>query len=59
MATLRKKRKLAAVSIEPPESPSNGQSRNTITPGMTEEYITQPSEEMEATVTKKLSQENI
>ena len=57
MATLRNKRKLAAVSKETQESARNSQSHNTFVPGMTEEYITQVLEEIEGRVTKKLSQE--
>ena len=58
MATLRNKRKLAAVARETQgESPRNGQSRNTSVPRINEEYITQVTEEIEGRVTKKLSQE--
>ena len=58
MATLRNKRKLAAVTRETQEEhPRNGQSRNTSVPRINEEYITQVSEEIESRVTKKLSQE--
>ena len=58
MATLRNKRKLAAVTRETlEEHPRNGQSRNTSVPRINEEYITQLSEEIEGRVTKKLSQE--
>ena len=58
MATLRNKRKLAAVTRETQEeNPSNGQWRNTSVPRINEEYITQVSEEIEGRVTKKLSQE--
>ena len=58
MATLRNKRKLAAVTRETQEeNPRNGQSRNTSVPRNNEEYITQVSEEIEGKVTKKLSQE--
>ena len=58
MATLRNKRKLAAVTRETQEeNPRNGQSRNTSVPRINEEYITQVSEEIESRVTKKLSQE--
>ena len=58
MATLRNKRKLAAVTRETQEEhPRNGQSRNTSVPRINEEYITQISEEIESRVTKKLSQE--
>ena len=58
MATLRNKRKLAAVTRETQEeNPRNGQSRNTSVPRINEEYITQVSEEIESRVTEKLSQE--
>ena len=57
MATLRNKRKLAVVSRETQEITRNSQSQNTFVPGMTEEYITRVSEEIEGRVTKKLSQE--
>ena len=58
MATLRNKRKLAAVTRETQEEhPRNGQSRNTSVPRINEEYITQVSEEIEGRVNKKLSQE--
>ena len=58
MATLRNKRKLAAVTRETQEEhPRNGQSRNTSIPRINEEYITQVSEEFEGRVSKKLSQE--
>ena len=57
MATLRNKRKLAACSRKTQDYPRNSQSENTSVPGVTEEYITQVSEEIEGRVTKKLSQE--
>ena len=58
MATLRNKRKLAAVTRETQEEhPRNGRSRNTSVPRNNEEYITQVSEEIEGRVTRKLSQE--
>ena len=58
MATLRNKRKLAAVTRETQEeNPRNGQSGNTSVPRTNEEYITQVSEQIEGRVTKKLSQE--
>ena len=58
MATLRTKRKLAAVTRGTQEEhPRNGQSRNTSVPRINEEYIIQVSEEIEGTVTEKLSQE--
>ena len=58
MATLRNKRKLAAVTRKTQEEhPRNGQSRNAPIPRINEEYITQVSEEIEGRITKKLSQE--
>ena len=54
MATLRNKRKLAAVSRETPEG-SRG--RNLLNPELTQDYISQVSEEIEERVTKKLSKE--
>ena len=58
MATLRNKRKLAAVTREKQEeNPRNGQSRITFVPRINEEYITQIPEQIEGRVTKKLSQE--
>ena len=57
MATLRNKRKLAAVSRETPQSTSNNQSQHTFNPGMTEEYTAQVSQKNERRVNKKLSQE--
>ena len=53
MATLRNKRKLAAVSRETKEHPMNSQSQNMSVPGITKEYIAQVSEEIEGRVTKK------
>ena len=55
MATLRNNRKLAAVSKETPENTRNSQLKNKLNSKMTEEYITQVSEESERIVTKKLS----
>ena len=57
MATLRNKRKFAAVSRETAENTRNSQSQNTLDPGMAQEYISQVSEEIEGRVTKKLSKE--
>ena len=58
-ATLRNKRKLAAVSRETQESARHSLSQNTFVPGETEEYNTQVSEEIDSKVTKKLSHELI
>ena len=58
MATMRNKRKLAAVTRETQEEhPKNGQSRNTSLPRINAEYITLVSKEIEGKVTKKLFQE--
>ena len=57
MATLRNKRKLAAVSRETPENARKSQSLNTLDPEMAQEYISQVSLEIEVRVTKKLSKE--
>ena len=58
MATLRNKRKLAAVAGEAQEEhPRNGQWRNTSVPRINEEYITQLFEETEGRVVEKLPQE--
>ena len=58
MATLRNKRKLAAVTREIHEEiPRNGQSRNTSDPRINEEYIIQVSGDIESRVTENLSQE--
>ena len=57
MATLRNRRKLAAVSRETPENTRNSQSQNTLDPQMSQEYISQVSEEIEGRVSKKLSKE--
>ena len=57
MATLRNKRKLAAVSRETPESNRGSRGRNVLDPELTQDYISQVSEEIEGRVTKKLSKE--
>ena len=57
MATLRNKRKLAAVSRETPESTRNSRGHNTLDLESTKGYISQVSEETEGRVTKKLSKE--
>ena len=57
MATLRIKRKLAAMAGETQEYPRSKQSHNSAAPGITEDYIAQISEEIDGRVTKKLSQE--
>ena len=57
MATLRNKRKLAAVSRETPEGSRGSRAQNTLDPKLTQDYISQVSEEIEGRVTKKLSKE--
>ena len=57
METLRNKRKLAAVSRETPESTRSGRTQNILDPELTQDYISQVSEEIEGRVTKKLSKE--
>ena len=57
MATLRNKRKQAAVSRETPERTRNSRGQNTLDPESTQDFISQVSEEIEGRVTKKLSKE--
>ena len=57
MATLRNKRKLAAVSRETSESTRSGRTQSILDPELTQDYISQVSEEIEGRVTKKLSKE--
>ena len=57
MATLRNKRKLAAVSRETPESTRSSRGQNTLDAESTQDYISQVSEEIEGRVTKKLPKE--
>ena len=57
MATLRNRRKLAAVLRETPESSRSSRTLNLLYPELTQDYISQVSEEIEGRVTKKLSKE--
>ena len=57
MATLRNKRKLAAVSREAPESTRSGRTQNVLDLELSQDYISQVSEEIEGRVTKRLSKE--
>ena len=57
MATLRNKRKLAAVSRETSESNRSRRTQSILDPELTQDYISQVSEEIEGRVTKKLSKE--
>ena len=55
MATLRNKRKLAAVSRETLEGSRSSGGKNALDPELIQDYISQVSEEIEGRVTKKLS----
>ena len=57
MATLRIRRKLAAVSRETPKNTRNSRSQNTLHPELAQEYISHVSEEIEGRVTKKHSRD--
>ena len=57
MATLRNKRKLAAVSREAPEGSRSSRGQTILDPELTQDYISQVSEEIERRVTKKLFKE--
>ena len=57
MATLRSKRKLAAVSRKTPEGSRSSRGQTVLDPELTQGYISQVSEEIEGRVTKKLSKE--
>ena len=57
MATLRNKKKLAAVSRETPEGSGSSRAQNVLDPELTQDYISQVSEEIEGRVTKNLSKE--
>ena len=57
MATLRNKRNLAAVSRETPEGSRCSGGQTELDPELTQDYISQVSEEIEGRVTKKPSKE--
>ena len=57
MATLRNKRKLATVSRETPEGSRSSRGQTVLDPELTQDYISQVSEEIEGRVTKILSKE--
>ena len=57
MGTLRSKRKLAAVSREKPEGSRSSRAQNVLDPELTQDYISQVSEEIGGRVTKKFSKE--
>ena len=57
MATSRNKGKLAAVSREMPEGSRSSRTQNVLDPELTQDYISQVSEQIEGRLTKKLSKE--
>ena len=57
MSTLGNKEKLAAVSRETPECTRSSRAQNVLDPELTQDYISQVSEEIEGRVTMKLSKE--
>ena len=57
MATLKNKRKLAAVSRETPEGTRSSRAQDVLDPEIAQDFISQVSEEIEGRVTKKLSKE--
>ena len=57
MATLRNKRKLAAILRETHEGTRSSRAQNVLDRELTQDYISQVSEEIEGRVTKKLSKE--
>ena len=57
MATLRNKRKLAAISRETPEGSRSSRGQTVLDPELTQDYISQVSEEIEGRLTKKLFKE--
>ena len=57
MATLRNRRKLAALSIETPEGSRGTKAQNGLDLESTQDYISQVSEEIKGRVTKKFSKE--
>ena len=54
---MRNKRKLAALSRETPEGSRSSRGQNVLDPELTQDYISQVSEEIEGRITKKLSKE--
>ena len=57
MATLRNKRKLGAISRETPEGSRSSRGQTVLDTELTQDYISQVSEEIEGRVIKKLSKE--
>ena len=57
MATLRNRRNLAAVSRETPEGSKSSRGQSVLDPELTQDNISQVSEEIQGRVTKKLSKD--
>ena len=57
MAMSRNRRKISAVSRESPEGTRSSRVQNVLDPELTQDYISQVSEEIEGRVTKKLLKE--
>ena len=57
MATLRNKRKVAAVLRETPEGSRSSRAQNVLDPESAQDYISQVSEEIKGRVTKIFSKE--
>ena len=57
MATLKNRRRLAAVLRETPEGTRSSRAQNVLDLELTQDYISQVSEEIEGRVNKKLSKE--
>ena len=57
MATLRNKRKLAAVSRETPKGSRSSRGQTVLDPELSQDYISQVSEEIDGRLTKKLSKD--
>ena len=57
MATLKNQRKLGAAPRETPEGTGNSRAQNALDPELTQDYISQVSEEIKGRVTKELSKE--
>ena len=57
MATLGNEKELVAVSRDKPDSTRNSRGQNTLDPELTQDYISQVSEEIEGRINKNFSKE--
>ena len=57
MATLKNKRKLAAVSRQTPQGSISSRAQNALDPELSQDYISQVSEKIEGRITEKLLKE--